>query len=150
MYSQAFDSLKAHFPYRSKKVQSHTRNCLETWHMYYKSHLKIGKITRATNISTPRVNKSTEWCNSFVIVPKLNGTICLCLDPAWLNQALIRPKHRGPTINSIFSKLRNVHSLTLIDASSGLHILKLDKNYHMYLHLHINLADTGLWDFHLE
>ena len=39
------------------------------------------------------VDKMLEWCNSFVLVPKANGKVRLCLDPVRLNQALIRPVH---------------------------------------------------------
>ena len=40
------------------------------------------------DIITPLgVDKTSEWCNSFVLVPKANGKVRLCLDPAWLNQA---------------------------------------------------------------
>ena len=50
------------------------------------------------DIITPLgVDKIAEWCNSFVLVPKANGKVRLCLDPAQLNQVLIRPLHRGPT-----------------------------------------------------
>ena len=28
------------------------------------------------------VDKTAEWCNSFVLVPKANGKVWLCLDPA--------------------------------------------------------------------
>ena len=68
----------------------------------------------------------SEWCNSFVLVPKANGKVRLCLDPAWLNQALIRPIHRGSTLNDIVPKLNNVRYISLIDASSGYHNLRLD------------------------
>ena len=67
-----------------------------------------------------------EWCNSFIVVPKPNGKVRLCLDPARLNQVLIRPVHRGPTLNDILPKLNNVKYLSLTDASSGYHNLKLD------------------------
>ena len=50
----------------------------------------------------------------------------LCLDPARLNQTLIRPEHRGPTHNDILPKLNNAQYLSLIDASYGYHKLKLD------------------------
>ena len=43
----------------------------------------------------------TQWCNSIVMVLKLNGTVQLCLDTAILSQALIRPTHRDPTLNDI-------------------------------------------------
>ena len=73
------------------------------------------------------VDETSEWCNSFVLVPKANGKVRLCLDPAHLNQALIRPVHRGPTLNNILPKLNNVQYMSIIDASSGHHNLKLDK-----------------------
>ena len=69
----------------------------------------------------------SEWCNSFVLVPKANGKVRLCLDPAWLNQALIRPIHRGSTLNNKLPKLNNVRYMSIIDASSGHHNLKLDE-----------------------
>ena len=73
------------------------------------------------------VDETGEWCNSFVLVPKANSKVQLCLDPAWLNQALIRPIHRGPTSNDILLKLNNVQYMSIINLSSGYHNLKLDK-----------------------
>ena len=51
------------------------------------------------------VDETSEWYNSFALVPKVNGKVRLCLDPAQLNKALIRPIQRGPTINDILPKL---------------------------------------------
>ena len=82
------------------------------------------------DIITPlRVDETVEWCNRFVLVPKGNGKARLCLDPARLNQALIRPIHRGPTLNNILLKLNNVQYMSIIDASSGYHNLKLYENF---------------------
>ena len=78
-------------------------------------------------ITSIGVDEMAECCNSFVLVPKANGKVRLCLDPAWLNQALIRPIHRGPTLNDILPKPKNVRYLSIIDASSGYHNLKLDE-----------------------
>ena len=36
-------------------------------------------------ITPPGVDEMPEWCNSFVLVPKANGKVRLCLDPATLN-----------------------------------------------------------------
>ena len=47
------------------------------------------------------IDDISEWCNSFILVPKVNGKAWLCLDQARLNKALIRPMHRGPTLNNI-------------------------------------------------
>ena len=73
------------------------------------------------------VSERSEWCKSFVLVPKSNGRVRLCLDPACLNQALIRQIHRGPTLNNILPKLSNAKYLSLTDASSGYHNLILDE-----------------------
>ena len=40
----------------------------------------------------------------FLLVPKSNGKVRPCLDPERLSEALIRPFHRGPTVNDIFPK----------------------------------------------
>ena len=73
------------------------------------------------------MDETAEWCKSFVLVPKPNGKVRLCLDPVRLNQALIRPVHRAPTLNDIFTKTNSVKYLSLIDESSEYHNLKLDE-----------------------
>ena len=73
------------------------------------------------------IDEMAEWCNSFVLVPKANGRVRLCLDPARLNQVIVRLMHRGPTLNDILPKLNNAKYLSLIDASSGYQNLKLDE-----------------------
>ena len=79
------------------------------------------------DIITPLgVDEMAEWCNSFVLVPKANGKVRLCLDLAWLNQALIRLIHRGQTLNDILPRLNNVKYMSIIDASLGYHNLWLD------------------------
>ena len=62
-----------------------------------------------------------------MVVPKANHKVRLYLYPAQLNQALIRPVHRGPTLNDILPKLNKVQYLSLMDASSGYHNLWLDE-----------------------
>ena len=81
------------------------------------------------DIITPLgVDETAEWCNSFVLVPKANGKVRLCLEPGQLDQALTRPIHRGPTLNIILPKLNNVRYFSIINASTGYHNLKLDEN----------------------
>ena len=65
--------------------------------------------------------------NTFVLVPRSNGKVRLCLDPVRLNKAPIQPVHRGPTLNDIFLKLNNVKYLPVIDTGSGYHNFKLDE-----------------------
>ena len=73
------------------------------------------------------VDETSEWCNSFVLVPKANGKVQLCLETARLNKALMRPVHRGPTLNDILLRLVDVKYLTVTDTSSGYHILNLEE-----------------------
>ena len=57
------------------------------------------------DIKTPLdMNETAEWCNSFALVPNSKGKVRLCLNPVRLNQALIRPMHRGHTLNVILAK----------------------------------------------
>ena len=78
-------------------------------------------------ITSLGVDKTAECCNSFVFIPKGNGKVRLCLDPAVLNQTLNRPVHRGPTLNNILPRLNNVKCMSIIDASSWYCNLKLDE-----------------------
>ena len=69
-----------------------------------------------------------KWCNSFVLVPKANSKVWLCLYPAMHNKALIRLVHRGPTLNDILCRLGGIKYLIIIDISCSHHNLKLDRH----------------------
>ena len=71
--------------------------------------------------------KTSECYNNFVLVPKVNGKVRLCLDAAQINKALTRPIHRGPTLNDILSRLKALNYLMLIDTSSRYLNLKLNE-----------------------
>ena len=73
------------------------------------------------------VDETLDMCNTFILLPKPNGSVYLCLDPARPNQAFITPMHGGPTINDIFPRLTNAQYITLIDARSGYSNMKPDK-----------------------
>ena len=66
---------------------------------------ELERLQKQDIITPLGVGEISEWCNSFVLVPKTNGKVRLCLDPAWLNQAFIRSIHRGPILNDILHKL---------------------------------------------
>ena len=77
-------------------------------------------------------------------VPKQNGMVCLCLNLSRLNQVLIIPIQRGPTVNDILLKATNVCYVTLIDVRSGLAQSKnLTYNYHIQSHFHVSLEGTN-------
>ena len=96
------------------------------------------------------IDETVEWCNSFVLVPKTNGKVRLCLDPARLNQTLIRTVHQGPTLNNILPKLNNVQYMSIIDSSSGYHNLKLDTQSSSLPHFHVHLEGISTSDCLLE
>ena len=77
-------------------------------------------------ITTLGIDESEEWCYSFVLVPKAYGKVRLGLDLARLNQVLIRPIHRGPTLNDILPRINKVKYMSIIDANLGYHNLQLD------------------------
>ena len=108
----------------SKPYQVPPRNAAYVLQKLLKEELEH---LQGMDIITPLgIDKTTEWCNSFVLVPKANGKACLCLDPAKLNQALIRPIHKGPTHNDILPRLNNVQYMSIMNASSDYQNLKLD------------------------
>ena len=71
------------------------------------------RLQKQDIIALLQVNETSQWCNSFVLVPRANDKVILHLDLACLNQALIRPVHNGLTINDILPKLNNAKYLSL-------------------------------------
>ena len=69
---------------------------------------ELDQLQKLDIITPLGIDETAEWCNRFVLVPKANGKVRLCLDPVRLNQALIRPVHRGPTLNDILPRVNNV------------------------------------------
>ena len=107
----------------SKPYQAPPRCMVYYLQKPFKEELKM--LQKQDIIAPLGVDETAEWCNSFVLVPKANGKVRLCLDQAQLNQAQIRLVHRGTTLNDMLPKLNNVKYLSLIDGSSGYHNLKL-------------------------
>ena len=85
-------------------------------------------------------DETSELCNSFGLVPKVNSKVIVYLDLARLNKALIRPAHKGPTLNDILLRLAGIKYLTLINASSGYHSMKLEKRSFYLTKFLIHLA----------
>ena len=108
----------------SKPYQAPPRHVAYALQKPFKGELE--QLQKMDIITPLGIDKMAEWCNSFVLVPKANGKVQLCLDPAQLCQVLIRPIHWGPTLNDILPKLNNVQYMSIINMSSGYHNLKLD------------------------
>ena len=50
-----------------------TKKCL-------KVHLQCGELKK--------VDQPTDWVHNLIIVERKNGSLCLCLDPRYLNKAV--------------------------------------------------------------
>ena len=69
---------------------------------------------------------SPEWLNSFFIVKKPNGVLCICLDPTDLNKEIIRPVSNAQTIDDVIDKLRHARYFAVFDTSKGFFHIPLD------------------------
>ena len=49
---------------------------------------ELGRLPQQDTITLLSIDETSEWWNSFVLIPKPNDKVILCLDPARLNQAL--------------------------------------------------------------
>ena len=112
------------FKPNSKPYQVPPRHVAYGLQQPFKEELK--HLQEMDIISPLGVDKMVQWCISFVLAPKADGKVRLCLDPAWLNQTLIRPIHRGLTLNDILSRLKNVKYISISDVGLGYHNLQLD------------------------
>ena len=156
MSLMALGASKSHSLYSSNQITNHKVPPRHVAYVLQKPFREELEHLQKMDIITPLgVDEMTEWCNSFVLVPKANGKVRLCLDLACLNQALIRLIHRGPTLNNILPWLNNVKYMSNIDASSGYHNLQLDTRLsyltmfmcpfgrHQYKHLPFGAAPAG-------
>ena len=67
------------------------------------------KATRTTNTGINDGKWNGQMVEQFLIVPKPNDMMCLCLDPTRLNQWLIIPVHKRCNNYDIIPKLTNKH-----------------------------------------
>ena len=70
---------------------------------------------------------SPEWLNSFVIVKKLSGALCICLDPTDLNKEIIRPVCNAQTMNDVIHKLQHAKYFAIFNTSKGFFHVPLDQ-----------------------
>lgn len=74
-----------------------------------------------------RVEGSSEWVNSYVLVMKDDGSLRICLDPKQLNEAIKATKYKLPNMDEIISNLNGSTKFTLLDAANGFWNIPLDK-----------------------
>ena len=56
-----------------------------------------------------------EWLNSFVVVKKLNGKLCICLDPTDINPCIVRPVCNARTLDEVIALLKDAVHFALFD-----------------------------------
>ena len=78
------------------------------------------------NIIT-RVEGPTDWCASFVVVPKPNKKVCICVDLTQLNKCVKRERHILPSVDHTLAQLSNAKIFSKIDANSGFWQIELSK-----------------------
>ena len=81
----------------SKTYQAPSRHV-----MYALQKLFNEEIKQLDIIMPLGMDETAECCNSFILVPKVNGKVRLYLDPARLKQTLMHPVPRSATLNDMF------------------------------------------------
>ena len=83
MFLMVLGASKAYFHYSLNLTESHTK-CPPRYVAYalqkpFKKELE--QLQELDIIAFLGVDEMAEWCNTFVVVPKENGKVLLCLDP---------------------------------------------------------------------
>ena len=72
-------------------------------------------------------NTPTEWLNSYIIIKKLNGSLCICLNPIRLNEYILRPVCNRTLLDEVSHKLAGAKFFSMFDATKGFFHLPLSK-----------------------
>ena len=107
--------------HRPRKVPVHLQ---DAFHEEVEQLVKIDVLEKVT--------EPTEWVNSFVIVEKvidssnadspnhvIKKSICLCIDPKDLNEALEREPYYSRTIDELISMFAGAKVFTIVDMDKG-------------------------------
>lgn len=69
-----------------------------------------------------------EWVSNLVVVEKSNGSLRLCMDPKYLNQALADDPYPIPTIQQLRANLAGKKFFSVLDLKDGFYQMKLDES----------------------
>ena len=110
----------------------------------------IHELQRLENLNIIcRVTEPTDWVNSMAISIKGSGDLRLCLDPKDLNNAIMRPHHKTPTLEEITYRLQGAKFFSKLDAKDGYWSITLDEESSLLTNLTLLLDDTVFLGFHL-
>ena len=65
------------------------------------------------------ITQPTDWCAGIVVVPKRNGTICICVDLTHLNKAIKRERLQLSSESEVLSQLNGSTIFSKLDATSS-------------------------------
>ena len=107
--------------HRPRKVPIHLQDAF---------HEEVERLVKIDVLE--KVTEPTEWVNSFVIVEKvidssnahspnhvIKKSICLCIDPKDLNEALEREPYYSRTIDELISMFARAKVFTIVDMDKG-------------------------------
>ena len=66
-----------------------------------------------------RVEEPTRWVNSLVVETKPTGDISVCLDPVYLNKAILREYHPVPVVDDIILDMKDSDLFIKLDLQDG-------------------------------
>ena len=81
--------------------------------------LELEKLVDEGILRKLKIDKRSEWLNSFVCVCKPNGSIRLSLDPTHLNKYILRPHHNSKTSDDILPKLSGAKKFSIVVSTNS-------------------------------
>ena len=81
--------------------------------------LELEKLVDEGILRKLKIDKKSEWLNSFVCIRKPNGSIHLCLDPTHLNKYIVHPHHNSKTLDDILPKLIGAKKFSIVDSTES-------------------------------
>lgn len=99
-----------------------------------KERVKESLLNSERNKIIVKVHTSVEWVNNLTVVEKPDKSLRICLDPKFLNEAIIKPYHHIPTIEEISAKLVGSKYFSVFDLKDGFYQCELtDTNQLIYV-----------------
>jgi len=78
------------------------------------------KLTRMKTLGViSRIDEPTPWCAGMVIVPKKDGSVCICVDFRQLNDSVMREVHPLPKVEETLAQLHGAVMFSKVDANCG-------------------------------
>ena len=73
------------------------------------------------------VTEPTDWCSQISVQTKKDGKLRVCIDPKFLNEALVRERYPLPIIEDIFPEISKAKVFSKVDLKSGYWHCQLDE-----------------------